>query len=108
MSFLILNLSSWVGIFLVGMLLMTIGEMIAFPFSNSFDLERSIKGKQLEYMVLYRISFSLAHLFSHNMGMQMVDAFCFKFVWNFITVLALIGVIILFVLFQVLKKEEIK
>ena len=36
LSFIILNTTSWVGILIVGILLMTIGEMVAFPFSNSF------------------------------------------------------------------------
>ena len=35
-SFLVLNLTGWVGVLIVGMLFMTIGEMIAFPFSNAF------------------------------------------------------------------------
>ena len=59
-SFIVLNLSSWIGILIVGMLLMTVGEMIAFPFSNSFAIERGKKGNQGEYMAMYAISFSLS------------------------------------------------
>jgi predicted MFS family arabinose efflux permease len=105
-SFIILNLTTWVGILLVGMLLMTVGEMIAFPFSNSFAVERARKGNQGEYMALYSISFSLAHIFSHNSGMQMIAKYGFKFTWSIVTVLALLGVIILFFLLRVLKKEK--
>ena len=50
MSYLVLNLSVWVGILLVGILLMSVGEMIAFPFSNSFAVARAKKGNQGEYM----------------------------------------------------------
>jgi predicted MFS family arabinose efflux permease len=105
-SFGILNLSSWVGILLVGMLLMTIGEMIAFPFSNAFAVERSRKGNQGEYMALYSISFSLAHIFSHNSGMQMIAKYGFEFTWNVITLFALFGVFILLLLFKILQKEK--
>ena len=107
LSFIVLNLTSWVGILMVGMLLMTVGEMIAFPFSNAFAVERSKKGNQGEYMALYSISFSLAHIFSHNIGMQMVNKFGYEFTWNFITILALVGVFILLILLKVLKKEKV-
>jgi|TARA_B110000902_G_C14242409_1_gene562935 predicted MFS family arabinose efflux permease len=105
-SFIVLNMSSWVGILLVGMLLMTVGEMIAFPFSNAFAVERAKKGNQGEYMALYSIAFSLSHIFSHNIGMQMIDKFGFEFTWNAITIFALLGVAILFLLILMLKKEK--
>ncbi|WP_298879061.1 MFS transporter [uncultured Polaribacter sp.] len=106
LSFIVLNLTGWVGILIIGMLLMTIGEMIAFPFSNAFAVERAKKGNQGEYMALYSISFSLSHIFSHNVGMQMVDEFGFEFTWYTTTIFALVGVLILMYLLRVLKKEE--
>jgi predicted MFS family arabinose efflux permease len=105
-SFIILNISSWIGILLIGMFLMTVGEMIAFPFSNAFAVERAKKGNQGEYMALYSIAFSLAHIFSHNIGMQLIDKFGFEFTWNAITIFALLGVVILFLLMKLLKKEK--
>ncbi len=107
-SFLVLNLTGWVGVLIVGMLLMTIGEMIAFPFSNAFVMERAKKGNQGEYMAYYSISFSLAHIFAHNSGMQMVDALGFDKTWWIITVISVIGLFFLFMLSRVMKKEKIK
>lgn len=106
-SFIILNLMNWVGVLIIGILLMSVGEMIAFPFSNAFAIERAEKGNQGEYMALYSISFSLAHIFSHNVGMQMVDGFGFETTWTLITVLAILGVLILFYLLKVLKRDAI-
>jgi predicted MFS family arabinose efflux permease len=57
-------------------------------------------------MALYSIAFSLSHIFSHNIGMQMVDTFGFEFTWNAITIFALLGVAILYVLMVMLKKEK--
>tara|TARA_R110002126_G_scaffold39767_1_gene117579 strand:- start:43245 stop:44456 length:1212 start_codon:yes stop_codon:yes gene_type:complete len=105
-SFVVLNITSWLGILIVGMLLMTIGEMVAFPFSNSFSIERSKKGKQGEYMAMYAISFSLASIFSHNVGMQMIAKFGYDFTWFVMTAFALIGVTVLLFLLKMLKKEE--
>ena len=106
LSFFVLSATGWVGILIIGMFLMTIGEMIAFPFSNAFAVERASKGNQGEYMALYSISFSLSHIFSHNVGMQMVDEFGFEYTWNAITIFAMIGVFILLYLLRVLKKEK--
>ena len=107
-SFAILNASSWFVILLIGMLLMTVGEMIAFPFSNAFAVERAKKGNQGEYMAMYAIAFSLSHIFSHNSGMQMIAEFGYEFTLNMLTILAIIGVLILIYLLRILKKEEIK
>lgn len=106
-SFIILNLTSWVGVLIIGILLMSTGEMIAFPFSNAFAIERAEKGNQGEYMAFYSISFSLAHIFSHNIGMQMIDKFGFETSWTVITLLSFIGVLILLYLLHFLKKEVI-
>lgn len=83
-SILILNFSLWVGILVVGILLMTIGEMVAFPFSNAFALERSKRGNQGAYMGMYSLSFSIAHIFGHNTGMQLVENIGFNNTWYII------------------------
>ena len=61
---------------------------------------------QGEYMALYSISFSFAHIFGHNSGMQLVDKFGFETAWNIMTIIAFIGVIILYILMRVLKNEK--
>ena len=107
-SFLVLNMTNWIGIVVVGILLMTIGEMVAFPFSNSFALERGKKGNQGQYMAMYAITFSIANIFSHNAGMQLIDTFGYYFTWNVMTLLSMLGVIILVVVLWLLKKEKSK
>ena len=107
-SFLVLNLTGWVGVLIVGMLFMTIGEMIAFPFSNAFVMERAKKGNQGEYMAYYSIAFSLAHIFGHNSGMQMVDALGFDKTWWIVTLISAIGLFFLFILTRVVKREKVK
>ncbi|WP_298239079.1 MFS transporter [uncultured Algibacter sp.] len=111
LSFLILNMSNWAGVLIFGMLLMTFGEMIAFPFSNAFAMDRAKKGNQGEYMALYSISFSIAHIFGHNAGMRMVDNLGFDNTWYIVTILAALCVFLLFILNQYLnikKKQKMK
>ena len=106
LSFIILNFTTWSGILIIGMLLMTFGEMIAFPFSNAFAMDRAKKGNQGEYMALYSIAFSIAHIFGHNSGMQLIDNFGFDNTWSLITILGFIGVLCLWILIRVTNKEK--
>ncbi|MGB1307954.1 MAG: MDR family MFS transporter [Oceanihabitans sp.] len=105
LSFLVLNITTWSGILIIGMFLMTVGEMIAFPFSNAFAMERAKKGNQGEYMALYSIAFSFAHIFGHNAGMRFVDGVGFNNTWFIMTFLGGICVFLIFLLKGYLKKE---
>lgn len=81
LSFIVLNAGDWVGILVIGMILMTLGEMIGSPFSNALALEMAPKGRKGSYMGLYSMSFSISHIFGHNGGMNMVDSFGFATTW---------------------------
>ncbi|WGH74199.1 MFS transporter [Tenacibaculum tangerinum] len=106
LSFVVINLTGWMGILFVGMLLMTVGEMIAFPFSNAFVMERAKKGKQGEYMAYYSIAFSMSHIFGHNSGMQLISHIGFDNTWNFMILLSVIGLVFLLILIRMIKKEK--
>lgn len=105
-SFLVLNITPWAGILLFGMLFMTVGEMIAFPFSNAFAMDRAKKGNQGEYMALYAISFSIAHIFGHNAGMQLVDNIGFDNTWFIMTILGILCALLLWILKWYLKSKN--
>lgn len=98
LSFVILLVSYWIGIILIGMLLMTLGEMIAFPFSNAYAMKRSKRGKQGQYMALYAVSFSVAHLVGHNLGLQMVNQLGFNTTWLVMGLLAGLSAVLLLML----------
>ena len=98
LSFILFNLFSWAGILVIGMLLMTLGEMIAFPFSNAIAMERSKRGNQGEYMALYSIAFSNSHIFAHNYGMHSIANNGYTFTWNVITVISVLGILLLLLL----------
>ncbi len=106
-SFVVLYVTEWIGILIIGMLLMTVGEMIFFPFSNAFAVERSKKGKMGEYMGLYTIAFSLSHIVSHYTGLKLIVAFGYDMTWVIISAISFIGVLCLWLLKQFLKKEKL-
>lgn len=104
LSFFILNLFSWTGVLVMGMLLMTLGEMIAFPFSNAFAMERAKHGNQGEYMALYSMAFSISHVFAHNSGMRSIANFGYATTWYTISIMAFIGILLLLLLKKLIDK----
>ncbi|WP_335965545.1 MFS transporter [Galbibacter sp. PAP.153] len=90
-SFVVLNMTSWIGILIIGMALMSFGEMLVFPFSNAFALNRAKRGNQGEYLALYSIAFSVSHIFGHNSGLQLIDALGFEFTWYVMIFLGVLG-----------------
>ena len=90
LSFIVLNLTSWSGILVIGMILMTLGEMIGSPFSNALALEMAPKGRKGSYMGLYSMSFSISHIIGHNSGMNLVDTYGFEMTWTVMFVFLLV------------------
>ncbi len=105
-SFLLLLFTPWAGVLVIGMIIATLGEMVAFPFGNAFALDRSKKGRQGAYMALYSMSFSLAHIFGHNSGMQFINNFGYENTWIFMTLIAAIGTFLLYIVKRKLNQEK--
>jgi predicted MFS family arabinose efflux permease len=105
LSFVVLNLFGWVGILTIGMLFMTFGEVLNFPFLNSIALKRADKGNTGEYMALFAMSFSLAHILSHKIGTQLVHDFGFEATWYFMTGVLLLAGVLIFPLKRIIQKD---
>ena len=105
-SFLVLNLAHWSGLLIIGMVFMTFGEILAFPFSNAFAMDRSQRGKKGAYMALFSLSFSLAAIFGHNVGMRVVDGFGFDAAWYLMTILIILSTFLLWIVRSKLIQEE--
>lgn len=97
-SFFALLIDSWVGILVVSLLFITFGEMFAFPFSNSFAMGRAPKGHEGRYMALYTMSFSLAHIMSSKIGMEVVSHFGYRANWILMGSLGLTSAFVAFYL----------
>ncbi|WP_108866254.1 MFS transporter [Aquimarina aquimarini] len=104
-SFILFLLTPWAGILIIGMVIATFGEMVAFPFGNAFALDRSKKGKQGAYMGLYTMAFSVSHIFGHNSGMQLINNFGYDFTWILMFLISVLGI---FLLYIVKRKSEPK
>jgi predicted MFS family arabinose efflux permease len=106
LSFFVLNMSSWTGILIVGMVLITVGEMLAFPFTNNFALNRGPEGQEGKYLALYSMAFSLSHIFGPKTGMEVVARMGYTENWNLMGALGLLAMILIFWLRRTLKNKE--
>jgi predicted MFS family arabinose efflux permease len=107
LSFLVLNLTTWSGVLIIGMFLMTIGEMIAFPFANSYAMDLSKGENQGEYMAMYVMSFSIASVFGFNAGFQTIEAYGYNKTWSTMCILLILCIILLFYLKTLKKKQHL-
>ena len=105
LSFIVLDVTSWAGVLIIGMLFMTIGEMVAFPFANAFAVERARHGRQGEYMAYFTITFSFGHIFGHNLGMQFVSLLGFDATWYIMAGIMLISAGLFWLLKRRVKLE---
>lgn len=80
-SFYSLMINVWAGILVISMIFISIGEMFAFPFSNTFAMSRAPHGHEGRYMALYTMSFSMAHIVSSKMGMEVIGNFGYQINW---------------------------
>jgi predicted MFS family arabinose efflux permease len=76
-----LSLSSAVSMSLVYILLVTISEMLAMPFMQSFTVERSSPATRGQYLGLYAMAGALAQTSAPALGSFMVERFGFSAHW---------------------------
>ncbi len=105
LSFFALNLSNWVGILIISMVLITFGEMLAFPFTNNFAMNRAPSGKEGKYLAMYTMAFSMAHIFSAKTGMEIIERFSFEANWYVMGSLGIVAVLLMIWLQNTLQKE---
>jgi predicted MFS family arabinose efflux permease len=62
---------------------MTFGEIFYFPFPflNSLAFKSAKKGNIVEYMTIYTMAFSFAHILGHNTGLHLIKNFGYNITW---------------------------
>lgn len=105
-SFYILLIQVWVGILVIGIVLMTFGEILSFPFSNAFAMGRAPKGQEGRYMALYTMSFSLAHILSSKVGLEIIAHFGYVANWFVMGSFGMIAMLFCFWLYRLLEIEN--
>jgi predicted MFS family arabinose efflux permease len=107
-SFYVLLADAWAGMLVVSLLFITVGEMFAFPFSNSFAMSRAPKGHEGRYMALYTMSFSLAHIMSSKIGMEIIAHYGYRTNWIMMGSLGILSATVAMYLRKVLQQQPVK
>ena len=89
LCFNILGFTPWVAI--LSMVLISIGEIINFPFSNTLALQRSTPNNRGQYMALFSMMFSVAFIIAPILGMYLIDNFGYIVLWNVMGLLCAIS-----------------
>jgi MFS family permease len=85
-SFLMLNIAPTFLFVLLQMIIVTLGEMLLFPFMNNFWVNRSNESNRGQYAAVYTMSFSAAIVLAPTFASQIATWFGFSTLWvvNFI------------------------
>jgi predicted MFS family arabinose efflux permease len=107
LSFYSLLINVWAGILIISMIFISIGEILAFPFSNTFAMSRAPQGHEGRYMALYTMSFSLAHIVSSKMGLEIIAHFGYQLNWFVMGSMGLMAVLCCIWIQKLLKQEVV-
>ncbi len=67
------------------MFCITVGEMLSLPFISSLAIDRTDEQNRGSYMAVFTMAYSVSHIVSPNLGMQLADNFGFTSMWYVIT-----------------------
>lgn len=81
LGYFVLLIDSWGAILVISIVFLSFGEIFAFPFSNAVALNRAPKGQEGQYMGLFTMSFSLAHIACSKTGLDIIAHFGYLTNW---------------------------
>lgn len=105
-SFVFLLFDSFWEILFVHLLFITVGEMVSFPFTNTFAMNRAKKGYEGSYMAWYSISFSFAHILCPVLSFWIIEKFGYKINWSLTAIYGLFAMILSIWLYSILKNKS--
>jgi predicted MFS family arabinose efflux permease len=94
LSYYVLYQNFWIGVLIVSIIIITFSEMLGFPYTNKFALNRAKEGFEGSYMALYSVSFSLAHIFGAKIGLDVIDAYGYQANWLLTGTYGVLGVLL--------------
>jgi predicted MFS family arabinose efflux permease len=106
-SFLVFNICGWyVSIAVISIILITIGEMISFPFSSALVLDRTNEHNRGDYMGLYASTFSLSFIIAPFIGTWVAEYYGFTALWYLAGGLSLVSALGLWGLSERVKRPN--
>jgi predicted MFS family arabinose efflux permease len=82
LAWLVLNISGpFILIAVISMISLSIGEIFNMPFTNTYALGRARPSNRGQYMGLFTMAYSIAHIFAPAIGMQVAAHWGFPALW---------------------------
>lgn len=107
LGYFVLLLDSWIFILIISIIFLSLGEIFAFPFSNAVALNRAPKGQEGQYMGLFTMSFSLAHIVCSKTGLDIIDNYGYQTNWIVMGSLAILALLCCVWLHRMLQTERL-
>ena len=98
--------AGWLAV--ISIIMVTIGEMIAMPFMNTFWMSRSNDRNRGEYAALYTIAWSVAQIIGPIYGSFLIEYGGYKLFWYFIFGICMMTAVGYFYLNILNRKREVK
>jgi predicted MFS family arabinose efflux permease len=95
-GFLCLLVANRIPMLVLSIVLITIGEIMIFSFSNTFALSRAKKGFEGRYMAMYAMCFSVAQILSPKIGFAVIGKYSFMTNWILMSLIGVLGVVLYF------------
>ena len=92
-AFFVLNIPLLHGfvIAVISMLIITIAEMVAMPFMNSYYISRSSEGNRGQYAAYYTMAWSAAQALGSTGGTQILNSVGYQNLWWIIGTICLLA-----------------
>jgi predicted MFS family arabinose efflux permease len=107
LSFVVMNVFPNIAFLWVGMVLATVGEMLNFPFMNRFAYDRAEQGSPGAYMGLFTISWSVAHIIGHTLGLNLIAQFGYPATWWLFSGVLVVAMVMLYFLKRTVEREKL-
>lgn len=90
-SFLLLNVLPWPHVVaLIAVVILTLGEIWAMPFMNTYWIGRTQQNNRGQYAAMFTIAWSTGQILGPGTGSQIADEFGFNVLWWYIGIMAAI------------------
>lgn len=80
-SFITLNIAPFLSVAIISMLIITLGEMLLFPFINNFWVKRSSDQNRGQYASVYTMAFAAAHVIAPAFSSGIAHEYGFYWLW---------------------------
>ncbi len=95
-------------VLVLNMFLITIAEIIAFPFTNTFAMRRAKNGNEGRYMGLYTMTFSAAHILCPLISLNLIEKTNFHTNWWVVSGIGSLAVVLSLFLVKGIREEQLQ